>query len=276
MRLKNNTKEFFIEKYIIEKKSIAKIAKEINMSEKCVKKNLVKYGIEIRKLNDDILTKEFLSEEYLVKMKSSLHIADEFGFSKAVILSRLKKYDIPTRSNSRLGRASVYFCGKKISKGDNFNKLTTLNLADDKGCKWNCLCDCGNEIIVNSRDLNRNRIKSCGCLKKIAYEGYEDVSGNLFGIYKRGAENRNLAFDISSKDMWDLFVFQKNKCKISGVLLTLNKPRTASLDRIDSKKGYLKNNIQWVHKTINTMKWNLNHKEFIEWCKIVASNKSNT
>ncbi len=30
--------------------------------------------------------------------------------------------------------------------------------------------------------------------------------------------------------------------------------QTASLDRINSKKGYVKGNIQWVHKNVNFMK----------------------
>ena len=48
--------------------------------------------------------------------------------------------------------------------------------------------------------------------------------------------------------------------------------QTASLDRIDSKKAYTLDNVQWVHKTVNQMKWTLASKEFIEWCKTIAQN----
>jgi len=48
--------------------------------------------------------------------------------------------------------------------------------------------------------------------------------------------------------------------------------RTASLDRIDSSKGYVKGNLQWVHKDINMMKNHYNQKYFIEICKKVATN----
>ena len=41
---------------------------------------------------------------------------------------------------------------------------------------------------------------------------------------------------------------------------------TASLDRIDSKKGYIEGNIQWVHKDINRMKWAFNEDYFIKLC----------
>jgi hypothetical protein len=71
-----------------------------------------------------------------------------------------------------------------------------------------------------------------------------------------------------------VFVKQQNKCAISGVLIVLTpkSSRTASLDRIDSAKGYTTDNIQWVHKTINIIKWNLSCDQFIKWCKIVARN----
>lgn len=50
------------------------------------------------------------------------------------------------------------------------------------------------------------------------------------------------------------------------------KESTASLDRIDSSKPYVKDNVQWVHKVVNNMKWDFDQNEFIEWCKIIASN----
>jgi len=45
---------------------------------------------------------------------------------------------------------------------------------------------------------------------------------------------------------------------------------TASLDRIDSSKGYVRGNIQWVHIAINFMKHSLPEEEFIRWCCLVA------
>jgi len=31
---------------------------------------------------------------------------------------------------------------------------------------WDCLCDCGNMTIVDSRNLRTGKVKSCGCLRK--------------------------------------------------------------------------------------------------------------
>ena len=35
-----------------------------------------------------------------------------------------------------------------------------------KGGKWHCLCKCGNEIDVDTRNLNSGHTQSCGCLQK--------------------------------------------------------------------------------------------------------------
>lgn len=48
-----------------------------------------------------------------------------------------------------------------------FNDLTILNFAftQDGQRYWHCKCKCGNEKDVSTRDLNSNRVKSCGCRK---------------------------------------------------------------------------------------------------------------
>jgi hypothetical protein len=50
---------------------------------------------------------------------------------------------------------------------------------------------------------------------------------------------------------------------------------TASLDRINSKKGYTKDNVQWVHKWINFMKQDLDEEEFITFCEAIVNYKLN-
>lgn len=65
---------------------------------------------------------------------------------------------------------------------------------------------------------------------------------------------------------------------MSGVELSLGTNsnrvgRTASLDRIDSSKGYIEGNIQWVHKDINFMKQEMDENSFFCWCGIIAKFK---
>ena len=66
------------------------------------------------------------------------------------------------------------------------------------------------------------------------------------------------------------------KCAISGLDIYLpksdNKKWTATLDRIDSTKGYIENNVQWLHKDINTMKWAFTQDQFLNYCRIIVEN----
>lgn len=45
--------------------------------------------------------------------------------------------------------------------------------------------------------------------------------------------------------------------------------QTASLDRIDSTKGYIKDNIQWIHKDIQRLKLNFSQTKLIELCQLI-------
>lgn len=117
--------------------------------------------------------------------------------------------------------------------------------------------------------------------KNIRWTGYGEISGSTFHKIKNLAvqrKNRKLEFSITIEYMWNLFLEQNRKCVYSDIILTFAKHKkehtnslgTASLDRIDSSKGYIKGNVQWVHKKINIMKQAMSHEEFIEWCKLIA------
>ena len=64
--------------------------------------------------------------------------------------------------------------GKYIDlTGQKFNRLTVeqyagyrITKSGNRHVQWLCKCDCGNNKIVTSKDLKRNAVKSCGCLKK--------------------------------------------------------------------------------------------------------------
>jgi len=52
--------------------------------------------------------------------------------------------------------------------GNKYNRLSVLSFAYTKKGKsfWNCMCDCGNEIVVSGTKLKSGHTKSCGCLQK--------------------------------------------------------------------------------------------------------------
>jgi len=109
--------------------------------------------------------------------------------------------------------------------------------------------------------------------RKYKWKGYQEIAGTRWSSYQKGAKARGFIFDITIEYAWDLFLKQERKCAISGMSidfdLSLDNLRKyghqgglASLDRIDSKQGYIEGNVQWVHKLVNRMKMDLDEVEF--------------
>jgi len=173
--------------------------------------------------------------------------------------------------------------------GLKFGKLVVLSRALNKGKQimWNCRCDCGNNGICYSTHLKTGATTSCGCNLKLCgpqhkdWTGTGEISGQRWIQIKRGGmslrkSRNNIIFEITIDYAWRLFLEQNRKCALTGIELVFGKSNaeetTASLDRIDSKKGYIEGNVQWVHKDINRMKNIYSQEYFIDMCKKVAGN----
>ena len=88
------------------------------------------------------------------------------------------------------------------------------------------------------------------------------------------ARNRDKEFSLVNKDLLDVFEVQQGLCAYTKLPLvaTANQFNTISLDRIDSSKGYHKDNIQLVCAAINKMKQEYTEQMFISLCHLVAQN----
>lgn len=93
----------------------------------------------------------------------------------------------------------------------------------------------------------------------------------------RGCKNRaikkNIAYEIDENFIENLLIKQHGRCNISNIEFIFektNKYYTPSIDRIDSKKGYTKDNVQIILRVINIMKTDLNQKEFINICTSIV------
>lgn len=144
---------------------------------------------------------------------------------------------------------------------------------------WVVRCDwCKNTRLMTYSHIKR--FLSCGCKKielqrKAIFEGYGEIYATHWNDIKYSAKQRNLKFDISIEYVWELFIKQGRKCSLTGVPLCFNSrcwiyDGTASLDRIDSSKGYIEGNVQWIHKNINMMKQQYSTELFFDWCKKVV------
>lgn len=171
---------------------------------------------------------------------------------------------------------------RKIRYGDKYFNLIFISYDKTKNnnSKINVRCDCGKELKIVSSRWGKN--KSCGCYRKNQgkshwnYNGMNYISGNHLWAFRNNAKKRNLEFSVTPEFLDELFQKQNYLCRLSGLPIEFNiKTRTASLDRIDSSKGYTKDNIQWVHKDINSMKSNRNEKDFLLLCETITDFQRN-
>lgn len=167
--------------------------------------------------------------------------------------------------------------------GQRFSSLVVAErdlTALGKGSKWRCVCDCGETHVVSGGNLRSGRTTACQkcVVGKRAKERERYVAGDIPQTYwnqiRNGAQDRGIHFDISPEFAYQLFVNQNGLCALTGETIAFRtdsaRKHTASLDRIDSSKGYVNNNIQWVHKTVNLMKNHLDQTEFLSWCKKIS------
>jgi len=154
-------------------------------------------------------------------------------------------------------------------KGDIYNNLEAIEyshrLNNTTYWKFKCLI-CNNEHIARLQDTRSGKVKSCGCGKNKGsnngqWKGYLSLSGRTISHYKDNATKRNIVFDVTGEYLWKIYLDQNKKCPYTKLDLILNckdmdsrTPSNASLDRIDSKLGYVEGNVQWVYKPVNVFK----------------------
>lgn len=206
------------------------------------------------------------------------------GFEKNVQCSQLRN------SNSE-GCRNCWIETNKSEDLSNreFNKWTVIGRDFNKSKKldyWFCKCKCGEEKSIYGSHLRLGKSVSCRKCSEHKHKGR--LCYSMFKRIKDRAKKSNLCFELGEKEEAKVFLYkllhekQKCCCALTGMPIVLantlhgskNGENTASLDRIDSKKGYTKDNVQWVHKMINTMKWDFEQKVFIEFCEAVVRYKN--
>lgn len=171
--------------------------------------------------------------------------------------------------------------GRKIKIGDTYKDWTVIDgpRINSYHCvKWLCQCKCGNQRWIQGNELmNPDRCFSCqkcaGQTRKEAFTLRNGRIGELtlsrFAKIQRSAIKRNIPFEVTIEYLWNLFIEQNHTCAITGDCIEHIKD--ASLDRIDSSKGYIKGNVQWVTYQANVSKHTMSMESLYEFCKKVLN-----
>lgn len=175
--------------------------------------------------------------------------------------------------------------------GKRYGQITILKyLGKDKNSHsiYNCVCNCGKNFNVLLNSIKSGNTKTCGCKSRkrgkdhALYAGYEEIRAEYWSRVLRGAKDRKIPLEITIQDAWKVFLQQDRKCSLTGLPIHFPTTRkttkysTASLDRIDSSKGYTKDNIQWIHKKLQPMKMNMGQVEFLDWCSKIYKHNTKT
>lgn len=136
------------------------------------------------------------------------------------------------------------------------------------------------------KDINRFEIskgyraricRSCrqsGKRKRLSESPYAYTS-NLYAqlIHRR---KKTHDFNIDKEYLHKLYDLQEGRCLYTGIMMTHIKDGTGyhlsniSIDRIDNTQGYVEGNIALVCLACNMMKYTMDLKDLVKWCKLIA------
>lgn len=119
-----------------------------------------------------------------------------------------------------------------IGIGYKVGKLTVAQKTSERKAGymvWICQCECGNEILLDTRCLQRKTILDCGCLTKVK-PGQIDLTGRRFGRLVCLEPTEDRMFQGST--VWKCICDCGNECFVAGKQLT---------------SGYKKNCGCWGH-----------------------------
>lgn len=137
-----------------------------------------------------------------------------------------------------------------------------------KRCRYCDIEKPSTDFYTNSKGVVRNRCKDCYRrierrnkqqnieLMRDRFKAWREQKRGLCltGVAKNRAQRRGLAFDLDPDDIQARI--DSGVCELTGIAFDLTQPRSwnaPSLDRIDSTKGYTRDNVRVVLYSLNVM-----------------------
>jgi len=139
------------------------------------------------------------------------------------------------------------------------------------------LCSSCGETLPSSLLAGGRTCRPCRYRKRRSrwYGSLPSYLGRLKTYAKKRAKKKGLKFDLSKEDLERLWARQQGKCALTGITMTrpdgdpqsLRVATNVSLDRINSSKGYTRDNVQLVCWRANQLKGRLSEEELVFWSK---------
>lgn len=172
-------------------------------------------------------------------------------------------------------RGACRYCKKHYSSVTD----ERVNIYQNKEGKWCSVCSgCGIEQLYTRKDHAKQSTLSDWQCKKCAQGARKFSQNQPVGLFRRSynkfqksANSRQIEWSLTFEEFESIF---NGFCSLTGWPIDIGfADSTASLDRIDSSKGYEPENVRWVHKMVNMCKNKYSDELFIKMCVAIANNQ---
>ncbi len=122
-------------------------------------------------------------------------------------------------------------------------------------------------VRIRAKTLGFRRPRRFKGDKNPNFTGYGKISGSCIGQIKEQALVKGIEMSVSIEYLDSITVDRCPFCGRDMVYRNFSDGRevTASLDRIDSNRGYVEGNVRWIHKEVNIMRSDMSDEEFLGW-----------
>jgi hypothetical protein len=168
---------------------------------------------------------------------------------------------------------------KKDLTGQTFGDLFVEGVSEvsrNGHYRYHVKCSCGTSKTVLGTHMIQGNTTHCGCKTvrgSANWQGYKGVGRTYWSQLARSSNGsgsrKAMEFSVTLEYIGDLLEAQNYKCALSGLPISA-KHNSASLDRVDSSKGYLEGNVQWLHKDVNMMKRHYSQQYFTFLCRLIS------
>jgi hypothetical protein len=160
--------------------------------------------------------------------------------------------------------------------GMRFGALIVIERSEERRngrVSWVCRCDCGRERVIPAHTLTARVAEECTCDMVGVPEGVASFN-RLYINYRWNAISRGLTFELNKEIFKELTKQNCYYCGKEPSQITKGKSNNGEyiyngIDRIDSTKGYIEENVITCCKRCNYAKSNFSQEDFFDWIEIV-------